>query len=90
MAQNEHLPFVDSIYEIWLSKSVDTNFERFLLRNFCSNAFSECVAFYRLILNEDGTVKMASYIDSNFRMKKVKKHHNTNIKFENKLTFLIT
>ena len=25
---------------------------------------------------------MASYIDSNFRMKKVKKHHNTNIKFE--------
>lgn len=37
---------------------------------------------YRLILNEDGTVKMASYIDSNFRMKKAKKHHNTNIKFE--------
>ena len=52
MAQNEHLPFVDSIYEIWLSKSVDTNFERFLLRNFCSNAFSECVAFYRLILQK--------------------------------------
>ena len=69
MAQNEHLPFVDSIYEIWLSKSVDTNFERFLLRNFCSNAFSECVAFYRLILNElcnasRGNFSTVSYVGS--------------------------
>ena len=45
MAQNEHLPFVKATYDIWLSKSVDTNFEKFLLKNFCSNALSECVAF---------------------------------------------
>lgn len=69
MAQNEHLPFVNSIYEIWLSRSVDTNFERFLLRNFCSNAFSECVVFYRLILNElcnasRGNFSTVSYVGS--------------------------
>lgn len=69
MVQNEHLPFVNSIYEIWLSKSVDTNFEKFLVRNFCSNAFSECVAFYRLILNElcnasRGDFATVSYVGS--------------------------
>lgn len=36
---------------------------------------------YRLILNDDGTVEKAAYIDTNMMMKKITRHHNSKVNF---------